>query len=111
VRVLLDEDLAHALRHALIGHQVFTVSYLGWNGIENGALITRAEAEGFEVFVTGDRNLSYQQNFEGRRIAMVVLTAHNWPIIRNHLAAISAAVDRATEGSYELVNCGEFRRG
>jgi hypothetical protein len=47
--VLLDENLAHALRHVLRVHQVFTVSYLGWNGIENGALITRAEAEGFEV--------------------------------------------------------------
>jgi hypothetical protein len=108
--VLLDEDLAHALRLVLEDHEVFTVKYMEWNSFRNGELIAKAELEGFEVFVTGDRNLSYQQNLPVRRIGVVVLTAHNWPIIRNHLGAIKAAVDRALPGSFEVVECGRFER-
>ncbi len=83
---------------------------MGWGGLKNGALIAAAEAEGIEVFVTGDRNLAYQQNLTGRRMAIVTLSAHNWPIIRNHVITIAHAVDVATPGSFQFVRCGEFRK-
>ena len=99
MKVLLDENLPHRLRSRLAQHEVFTVGYLGWNGLKNGALLAAAEADGFEVFVTGDRNLSYQQNLGSRRIGIVTLSAINWPIVRNYLQAIADAVDRAVPGS------------
>ena len=62
MRILLDECLPRRLRRGLPGHEVRTVQELGWAGTKNGALLRRAMAEGFEVFVTVDRNLEYQQH-------------------------------------------------
>jgi PDZ domain-containing secreted protein len=83
---------------------------MGWGGLKNGALIAAAENAGIEVFVTGDRNLAYQQNLAERHMAIVTLSAHNWPIIKDHVETISKAVDAATPGSFQFVQCGEFRR-
>jgi hypothetical protein len=94
----------------MTGHEVFTVRYMGWGGLKNGALIAAAEESGMEVFVTGDHNLSYQQNLLGRRMAIVTLSAHNWPIIRDHVQTIAKAVDAAKPGSFQFVLCGEFRK-
>jgi predicted nuclease of predicted toxin-antitoxin system len=110
VRVLLDENLPHRLRLALEGHEVSTVAYLKWDGIKNGELLKLAEAAGFEVFVTADQNLQYQQNFVGRLIAMVYLTAQDWESVSTHLSKLIAAVDMAEEGSYCVVDCGRFMR-
>jgi hypothetical protein len=110
VRVLLDENLPHKLRLVFERHEVFTAAYMGWEGVKNGELISRAETEGFQVFLTADRNLEYQQNLEKRRIAMVFLTAQDWEVIKPHLDKIVAAVDEAHEGSYRLVDCGRFSR-
>lgn len=110
MKVLLDEDLDHRLRKKLEVHEVFTVRYLGWSGLKNGELLTTAEQNGIEVFVTADQNLVYQQNLSGRRMAIVVLSAANWPIIKNYLEIISAAIDMALPGSFQQVECGRFRR-
>ena len=61
MKVILDEDLAHVLRLHLPGHDVFTVAYVGWGGLRNGELLKTAEAGGFEVFVTGDQSMRYEQ--------------------------------------------------
>jgi len=53
---------------------------MGWVGVTNGGLLNRAEAERFDVMVTGDQNLTFQQNLKGRRIAIVVLDTNNWKI-------------------------------
>jgi hypothetical protein len=110
MKVLLDEDLDHRLRKGLGGHEVFTVSYLGWAGLKNGELLLAAEQRGIDVFVTGDQNLSYQQNLGTRRLAILTLSATNWPIIRNHMAKIAAAIDMAMAGSFQAVDCGRFYR-
>ena len=89
---------------------MFTVRYLGWSGLKNGELLAVAEQNGIEVFVTADQSLSHQQNLSGRRMAIVVLSASNWPIIKAHIPAISAAIDRATSGSFQEVECGRFTR-
>ena len=70
MRVLLDEDLPHKLRQNLPGHDVSTVSYMGWSGLKNGELLKAAEVAGFEIFLTGDQKLSYQQNLKERLIGM-----------------------------------------
>lgn len=72
--MLLDECLPRRLARSLPGHDVRTVSDMGWNGFENGELLRRAERE-FDLFVTVDRNLSFQQDVNRFAIAVLVLVA------------------------------------
>jgi predicted nuclease of predicted toxin-antitoxin system len=76
MRILLDECLPNLLRHEITGHQVATVRRMGWSGTKNGALLALAEGN-FEVFLTVDRNIQYQQNLTGKTISIVVLMAKN----------------------------------
>lgn len=75
MKVLLDECIDWRLIRDLAGVDVKTVRGMGWRETSNGALLALAERE-FDVFVTVDRNLSYQQNLAGRRLAIVVLQAY-----------------------------------
>ena len=75
MKILLDENLPHELRHHLVGHDVVTVAYLGLSGTKNGALIARSAEEGFEAFVTMDNGVAYQQNIASLPMAVVILTA------------------------------------
>jgi hypothetical protein len=106
VKVLLDENIPHDLRPHLEQHETYTVAYLGWAGLRNGRLLDIAEANGFEVLVTGDLSMSYQQNLTGMRIAIVSLSAIGWPIIEPHVAKIAKAVDDEKRGSFVRVECG-----
>jgi hypothetical protein len=110
MRVLLDENLSPKLRHGLAPHEAVTVAYLNWHGLQNGDLLDAAEAAGFDVFLTGDQSLEYEQNIAGRRIAVVSLSAHNWRIIRPHLAKIVEAVGNALPGTVTRADCGKFSR-
>lgn len=110
MKVLLDENLDHALRKLLSTHEVITASYMGWAGLQNGALLRAAEASGVGVLLTGDQTLYYEQNLTGRRLAIVALSAIRLPILKVYIPEILAAIDRATPGSYELVDCGTFSR-
>jgi len=76
VRVLLDHNVLHKLRGALIGHEVKTADEMGWAPFGNGALLAAAQSADFAVIVTGDKNLSYQQNLQGRKLAIVVLSTN-----------------------------------
>jgi len=75
LKILLDENLDWRLRRDLSGHAVESVSLLGWAGIQNGALLKRAEREKFDVLVTMDSNISYQQDLSKYRIAIFALRA------------------------------------
>ena len=110
MKVLIDENLPHRLRTHLRGHDVFTVRYKGWSGLKNGELLRIAQEGGFEVFVTGDQTIAFEQNLTGHLIAVVVLSAIEWHIIRHSLVTIQAAVDAATPGPYRVVDCGTFNR-
>ena len=110
MKVLLDENLDHALRSLLGPHNVVTAAYMGWAGVKNGELLTAAETAGIEVLVTGDQTLNYEQNLVGRRLAIVALSAIQLPIIRGSLPAILAAIERSSPGSFEVVQCGSFTR-
>jgi predicted nuclease of predicted toxin-antitoxin system len=110
MKVLLDENLPHRLRLAFPEHEVFTADYMGWAGIQNGNLLRLMEEAGFEVFITADRKMKGQQNFVGRPFAMVYLTAQEWSIIAPHVGTIVAAIEAALPGSFQVVECGQFRR-
>ena len=110
MKVLLDENLDHALRNLLVPHQVVTVAFMGWVGLSNGELLKAAEDNGFEVLLTGDTTLHLEQNLPGRRLAVVALSAIQLPLILKHVARIVAAIDAAVPGSFQLVDCGTFDR-
>lgn len=110
MRVLLDENLDHALRKLLGPHDVATVAYKGWAGLKNGELLQAAEDEGFDVFLTGDQTVAHEQNLAGRRLAVVALSAIQLPIIRENLPKIIAAIDSAAPGTFQIVECGMFSR-
>jgi hypothetical protein len=82
VKVLLDENLDHALRKLLGQHEVVTVTYMGWTGLKNGELLRTAEDNGIDVLLTGDQTLTYEQNLTERRLAIVALSAIQLPIIK-----------------------------
>ena len=75
VRVLLDEQLPRQLARELTGHDVRAVQQQGWAGLKNGELLRRAADAGFEVFLTADQNLEFQQNLSQARLGVVVLVA------------------------------------
>lgn len=110
MKVLLDENLPHRLRHRLGSHEAFTVSYMGWAGLKNGELLQSAEEAGFEVFITGDQTLSYEQNLAGRRIAVLVLSTIDRDILKSNALLIVAALDDVRPGSILQVDCGTFSR-
>jgi hypothetical protein len=110
VKVLLDENLPHLLRNNLGGHEVFTVRYKGWAGLKNGELLKTAGDDGFEVFITGDQTLPYEQDLAGRQLALIVLSSVDWHILKDNLPPILAALDNPTPGSFQEVECGAFSR-
>jgi hypothetical protein len=77
VRILLDEDVPRPLRRDLVGHDVATVVEMGWSGVKNGVLIGLAVSAGFEILLTCDRNLQYQQNVPTLGLALVVLAVRD----------------------------------
>jgi hypothetical protein len=99
MRIILDENLPKPLKRIFSGHAVSTVQEQGLSGTSNGALIARLEGA-FEVFVTADKNLRYQQNLSGRRLAIVELPTNRLPLLRPLFPRISSAVESVAPGEY-----------
>ena len=99
-RVLLDHCVPRGLRQALAGCDVATAYQRGWSTLKNGALLQAAEGDGFDVLVTSDKNLRYQQNLANRRIAIVELPTNSFPKLRPHFSDIADAVQRVQSGGY-----------
>jgi hypothetical protein len=94
---------------AIPNHDVFTVAYLGWKGLENGALLRATEEAGFEVFVTADKKMPKQQNLKGRALALIVLSTLDWEIMKPHLSKIVAAVwMQRRRGRFKRWSVGSF---
>jgi hypothetical protein len=99
MRVLLDECVPHPLCEILIGHHCTSVKDQGWGGIKNGELLRLAEGR-FDVFITADQNIRYQQNLSGRQIAIVELSTND---LRRILAVSSLLISVV-----ETTRTGEF---
>ena len=98
--ILFDHVTPKGIARSLPGHIVTKAKDRGWDTLSNGDLLAAAESAGFDVLLTADKNMRYQQNLEGRRIALVVLSTPQWPVVKLHLEKIAAAVNAATTGSY-----------
>jgi hypothetical protein len=103
VRVLFDQGTPAPLRNHLTGHHVSTAYEMGWGNLKNGELLEQAQIQGFEVLVTTDQNLKYQQNLTKRQIAIVVLSSTSWPRIQKVLPGIVEAISGIQPNSYAEV--------
>jgi hypothetical protein len=101
--ILFDHVTPRGIARFLPGHAVTRAKDRGWDTLTNGNLLAEAERAGFDVLLTADKNMRYQQNLTGRRIALVVLSTPQWPLVRLHTDRIAAAVNSATPGSYAEV--------
>jgi hypothetical protein len=88
------------IRPYLTGHTVSTAFQMGWDKLKNGELLAAAEQAGFDLFLTTDKNMRYQQNFAARTIAIVVLGQQQWPHVRPHIERVVDATNAATPGSF-----------
>lgn len=77
MRILLDEQLPRQLAGVFTGHEAYTVQQQGWAGLTNGELLRRAEGAGFDVFLTADQSMEYQQNLRGSGLFVVVVAARS----------------------------------
>ncbi len=100
MRVLFDQGTPVPLRKYLSAHEVVTTFELGWDALTNGDLLLQADREGFQVLVTTDQNLKYQQELSSRMIAIVVITTTSWPRIQQFVADVVFTVESATPSSY-----------
>ena len=105
--VLFDHGTPAPLLSFLAGHTVKKAKDRGWDTLTNGELLKAAEEAGFDVLLTTDKNIRYQQNLAGRKIAIVVLGKSQWPIVRRQVARVVLAVNAATPGSYTEVDISE----
>jgi len=98
--ILFDHVTPGGIARYLRGHSVTKAKDRGWDTHANGDLLAEAERAGFDVLLTADKSMRFQQNLKGRKIALVVLSTPQWPVVRLHLEEIAAAVNAATPGSY-----------
>lgn len=95
----------------LKGHYVSIALEMGWATLRNGDLLRAAEDAGYEVMVTADQDLSYQQNLSEHKLALVVLDTNNWNVIQQHSALVVSAVEAAVPGSFQMVLIAPFEQG
>ena len=104
MRILFDNGTPSPIARSLEGHDIIYARRVGWHELGNGELIVTAEEAGYDVLLSTDKNIRYQQNLAHRKIAIVVLTEQQWPNVKPHLEKIAAAVKAATPGSYAEVD-------
>jgi len=100
MKILFDNGTPKRIAASLIGHEVTYARQIGWEQLENGELIQRAEDAGYDILLSTDKNIRYQQDLSKREIALVILGNPQWPQVRLFLDRIAAAVNASTPGSY-----------
>ena len=110
MKVFFDEDVPRKLADFLPQHEVHTVVSMGWGGFRNGELLTLIEREGFQVFLTGDKNMASQLQLAGWPFAVLIMSAINWLVVRPYVSRIAAALDAVRPGVVQTIDCGVFVR-
>jgi hypothetical protein len=100
--VLVDECVPLKLVRLLTRHTFTTALEKSWGSFKNGRLLMLAEQE-FDLFLTCDHNLQYQQNLKGRKIAILLLSTNHWPTLKSQAATVQSALDKAKPGAFSLV--------
>ena len=103
MKILFDHCTPAPLRRHLVGHVVDTANERGWNRLRNGNLLDKAEADGYDLLITTDQNIRYQQNLSRRRLAVLLILNNSWPRIQNHIEAIAGAKSQTQPGQLTVV--------
>jgi hypothetical protein len=103
MKILFDQATPVPIRTFLRGHTVRTAFQQGWDRLRNGDLLSEAESDGFDLLLTTDKNLGYQQNLTARKIAILVLGQQQWHKLRPHVALVVDAVNAVMPGSYSEI--------
>ena len=104
MKILFDHGTPAPLRNHLGEHSVDRSAEKGWELLDNGELIRKAEEEGYEVIVTTDQSIRYQQNLAGRGLAIVVLLSTAWPRVRDRTEEIRTAIEEVRPGELREVS-------
>ena len=92
MKIIIDECVPHIVKKRLPERQIKTVQEMNWAGIKNGELLKLVETN-FEVFITSDKNLRYQQNLQNRKFAILLLPSNQVPIIEDLLPQIDEVLE------------------
>ncbi len=104
MKILFDQGTPVPIRRFLGGHQIRTAAQERWDTLRTGDLLEAAEMAGFDLLLTTDKNLRYQQNLAGRRMAIIVLGIQQWPDLKPHVRLVVEAVNACTPGSFAEVD-------
>jgi hypothetical protein len=107
-RVLADHNVPARLARSLKAFDIRLADGLGLARVQNGRLLQAAEEFGFDVLLTGDQSLKYEQNMAGRKIGVVAMSDNHWNIVKDHVSVISDAVEAVQPGQILPVYCGKF---
>jgi hypothetical protein len=100
MQILFDQATPVPLIPYLEGHSVRTVAQQGWDRLKNGELLSAAENAGFDLLLTTDRNMPFQQNLAGRKIAVMVLSRQQWPELRQHVQLVIDGLKAVRPGHF-----------
>jgi hypothetical protein len=100
MKILFDNGTPWPIAKRLAGHEVTFARRIGWHELKNGELIQQAEDAGYDLLISTDKNIRYQQNLGGRKIALIVLGNSQWPQVQLRLDEIAAAVESCAPGEY-----------
>ncbi len=103
MKILFDQGTPAPLRRYLLGHLVDTAYERGWSDLRNGDLLTEAETEGYDLLITTDQSIRFQQNLSRKRLGILVLLSTSWPRIQPRIRDVQNAVDRMQPGEYREV--------
>ena len=107
MRVLIDECLPKQLKGWLAGkHEAVTVQEMGWANVKNGKLLSLANGAGFELFVTADKNMYYQQNFAGLHISAVVIPSNRKLLVQKSVPAFLQSLEHVRPGQKVVMDLG-----
>lgn len=104
MKILLDANTPLPLAKYLRRHEVTSADRLGWHRLANGALLDAAEQAGYDILVTCDQNIRYQQDFTGRKLSVVILSTNRWSRLRAVATRIARAVDFVQRGQVVRVD-------
>ena len=99
LRILLDECVPWPMHRFLEGHDCRTAQQCGWGGVSNGRLLELAESE-FDLFITSDQNLRYQQNLLGRRLSILQISTNKLRPIRSSAGLIQSVIEGIKPGEF-----------
>ena len=103
MKLLLDHSVPQPLRHSLPDHEVQTAEYLGWETLRNGDLIRNAVQGGYDLLITCDQSIRFQQNLLRQPITVLTITTNDWETIRTNICLVRRAIETAQQGQDNLL--------